>query len=198
MLEGPVIRSMPRQRKVLLQTFLALLIGLVVFLVTSQTRPLANQPSYKGLQLAQWLDVVARHRENGYGPVITSQPRQPAKDATPEQIHEAEEAVRGIGTNALPFLLAWINPKPNLVKIIFRGALDLLPLPEHTRGFLWGIPGTKDEGLQEFALHGFRVLSTNALPAVAELSKLANDTNHPWAQKLAVKSLSTITNAHPQ
>jgi hypothetical protein len=66
------------------------------------------------------------------------------------------------------------------------------------RGFLWGLPGTRDERQQEFAVQGFRVLSTNALPAVAELSKLANDTNHPYTQKLAASSLSTITNAPAQ
>lgn len=71
-------------------------------------------------------------------------------------------------------------------------------MPEHVRGFLWGLPGTKDERLQEFAVHGFRVLSTNALPAVAVLSKLANQTNHPYTQILAAQALSTVTNAQPQ
>lgn len=189
---------MQKRRKVLLQTLVVLLIGLTAFLALTLTCPRANEPSYKGLQLAQWLDIVARHRVNGYGPVITSRPRQPAKDATPEQIHEAEEAIRVIGTNALPCLLAWINPKPNSLKIFYRGGLDLLPLPEHARGFLWGIPGTREETLAEFAVSGFRVLSTNALPAASDLSKLANDRNHPWTQKLAAKSLSAITNAHPQ
>ena len=53
---------------------------------------------------------------NGYGPVITSQIRPTAKDATPEQIQEAEEAVHVIGTKGLPFLLVWIDTKPNLLK----------------------------------------------------------------------------------
>jgi len=85
-----------------------------------------------------------------------SQTRQPAKDATPEQIHEAEEAIRVIGTNALPFLLAWINPKPNPLKRFYRNGLSLLPMPEHTRGFLWGLPGTKGDTLAQFAVEGFR------------------------------------------
>jgi hypothetical protein len=174
-----------------------LLVILGVFAVT--TTPKRNsQPVYKGLTLAQWLDVIDRHRVNGYGPVLTSQMRQPAKDATPEQIHEAEEAVQVIGTNALPFLLAWIDPKPNPLKRFYRGVLGLLPMPEHVRGFLWGLPGTRDERQQEFAVHGFRVLSTNALPAVPDLSNLANQTNHPYTQILAAKSLSTVTNVQPQ
>jgi hypothetical protein len=183
---------------VLVQTFVALLIFFAMVLVFTSRRPPAKQPSYKGLELAQWLDIVARHRINGYGPVISSQARQPAKDATPEQIHEAEEAVRAVGTNSLPFLLAWINPKPNPLKIFYRGVLGLLPLPEHTRGFLWGIPGTTEEHLALFAVQGFRLLNSNALPAVADLSRLANDTNRPGTQILAAQAIGDITNAPSQ
>jgi hypothetical protein len=189
---------MQKRRKALVQTFVGLLIVLAVILVCGQTRPGANQPSYKGLNLAQWLDIVARHRINGYAPIITSQGRQPAKDATPEQVREAEEAVRVIGTNALPFLLVWINLKPDELKKFYGGVLDLLPISDHARGFLWGIPGRSEELLAQFAAEGFRLLNTNAVTAVGDLSKLANDTNHPWTQKLAAKALITITNAPPQ
>jgi hypothetical protein len=178
----------------LILALIGVFVALVAILVATAPQHRANQPVYNGLTLAQWLDIVARHRINGYGPVIGSQTRQQAKDATPEQIHEAEGAIRVIGTNAFPFLLAWLNLKPNPLKIFYRGALDLLPIPDHARGFLWSIPGTEDERLAEFAVHGFRVLSTNAFPAFADLSKMANDTNHPLTQILAGKALLTVTN----
>jgi hypothetical protein len=187
---------MQKRRKLLLATLVALLIVLGVILLTPQTPPRPKQPSYKGLELAQWLDIVARHRINGYVPGTTTQTRQTPKDATPEQIHEAEEAVRVIGTNALPFLLVWINPKPNALKKLYSAVLDFLPIPEPVRGFLWGLPGRKEETLAQFAVHGFRVLNTNALPAAADLLKLANDTNRPDTRMLEI--LNTVTNIHPQ
>ena len=186
------------RRKVLGLTLLGVLIAITAVLVSTERRHRATQPVYKGLRLAQWLDVVARHRINGYDPVTSSQGRQPSKDATPEQIHEAEAAVRALGTNALPFLLAWISYEPSSPYRFYRGILALMPLPEHTRAFLWGLTGTKREQLTEFAVQGFRLLNTNALPALADLTKLANDTNHPLTQIFAAKALLTLTNTPPQ
>ena len=88
--------------------------------------------------------------------------------------------------------MAWINPKPNPLKRFYRGVLDLLPLPDHTRGFLWGLPGTKDDTLAQFGVEGFRLLNTNALPVLANLSKMAN------TQTIAAKALRSVTNTTPQ
>jgi hypothetical protein len=45
------------------------------------------------------------------------------------------------------------------------------------RGFLLhiavGLPGTRPERLAEFAVQGFRLLNTNVLPALPDLTKLA-------------------------
>lgn len=187
---------MQKRRKVVVLTIAGLLIFLAVVFVATRTPHLANQPVYKGLSLAQWLDVVDRHRVNGYFTAY-QEGRPPSRNATPQEIHEAEEAVRAIGTNALPHLLVWINPKPSALKRFYGGILNLLPLPDHTRGFLWGLPGRREETLAQFAVQGFRVLNTNAIPALADLSNLANDTNRPWTQTLAGKALTEITTPPP-
>ena len=190
---------MQKRRKALVWTLIGLFIAFAVIFIFAPYRdnqPRDNQPVYKGLALAQWLDIVARRRINGYFP--TFQGRHQAKDATPEQVGEAEEAIRAIGTNALPSLVAWIRYEPSGPKRFYRGILELLPLPEHTRAFLWGLPGTKHELLGEYAVQGFRLLNTNAFPAVADLSKLANDTKHPLAQMSAAKVLLTVTNTPGQ
>ena len=179
---------MQKHRLALLWSLAVLLVVIIVLLAPTQPRNRANQPVYKGLNLAQWLDIAVRHRINGY------YAKAPGRDATAEQIHEAEEAVRAIGTNAVPPLLAWISYEPSLPKRFYRGILGLLPLPEHMRAFLWGIPRTNSEQLGYLAVAGFRLLNTNALPAFADLSKLANDTNHPLTQIAAGKALVTITN----
>jgi hypothetical protein len=185
--------TMPKRRRAAVWILIGILIVFAVVLVWTKPRQRDSQPVYKGLTLAQWLDVVARGRINGYFPIF-QKGRLHSKDATLEQIKEAEEAVRAIGTNALPSLLAWISYEPSHAKRLYRGILDLPPLPDHTRGFLWGLPGTKHEQLAEFAIQGFRLLNTNALPALADLSRLANDTKHPMTQILATKALLTVTN----
>jgi len=179
---------MQKRRKALVWTLFGLFIAFALILISTHPPYRNNEPVYKGLGLAQWLDIVARHRINGYFPAF--QGRHQSKNATPEQVSEAEEAVRAIGTNALPSLLTWIRYEPSSPKRFYRGILDLLPLPELKRAFLWGLPGTKHELLAEYAVLGFRLLNTNALPSVADLSKLASDTKHPLTQIPAAKASS--------
>ena len=95
---------MRKRRKALLWTSVGLLLVFAGALVFTPPRHRNNEPVYTGLTLAQWLDVVARHRVNGYFTTY-KKGRPPARDATPEEIKEAEDAIRAIGTNALPCLL---------------------------------------------------------------------------------------------
>jgi hypothetical protein len=189
---------MQQRGKILVLAIVGLLLAFTTVLVGTHPQRRPNQPVYKGLILAQWLDIVVRHRINGYAPATISQRRQLPRDATPDQVHEAEDVVRALGTNALPSLLTWISYEPSSLRRGYRGVLDLLPLPDHTRAFLWGLPSTRHDLLAEFAIQGFRLLDTNAVPALPELSKMANDTTRPLTQARAAKALSTVTNALPQ
>jgi len=159
-----------------------------------------NQPVYKGLTLTQWLDVVARHRVNGYFTTY-QKGRPPARDATPQEIEEAEDAIRTIGTNALPCLLEWTGYKPSLGKRRFFGGFQYIffnkgmLLKMYVRDKIWNLTHRREE-LAGLAVHGLRILHTNAL-AFEALSKMASDTNNPW-QEPAAKALLTITNTPGQ
>jgi hypothetical protein len=183
---------MRKRRKALLWTLIAFLIVLAVILVSTPPRHRNNQPVYKGLTLRQWLDVVARHRVNGYFTTY-QKGRPPARDATPEEIKEAEDAIRAIGTNAFPCLLEWTGYKPSSAKRFIFGVLE--PLPQCVYSPLWSLTHRR-EILAQQAVHGFRILHTNAL-AVEALSNLASDSNNPW-QILAAKALLTVTNTPGQ
>jgi len=180
---------MRKRRKALVWTLIGLSIVIAVILVSTQPPRRDNQPVYKGLTLRQWLDVVARHRVHGYYQTY-QKGRPPARDATPEEIKEAEDAVRAIGTNAFPCLLEWTGYKPSFAKRFFFGVIE--PLPQYVYSRLWGLTHRR-EILAEQAVHGFRVLHTNAF-AFETLSKMASDTNNPWMQEPAAKALLTVTN----
>jgi len=185
---------MQKQRRAICWALGVLVLFITLVLLLTQTRNRITQPVYNGLSLAQWLDVVYRHRINGYAPAVTSHGRARAAAATPEQIHQAEEAVRAIGTNALPSLLKWISYRASTPKRFYRGILLLVPMPEQVRGFLWKPSYTKSEGLALLAVQGFTLLNTNALPARGTLSKLAGDPSCPQA----AKALLAVTNAPQQ
>jgi hypothetical protein len=179
---------MRKRRKALLWTFLGLLIVFAAAFVFTPPGHRNNQPVYNGLTLAQWLDVVARHRVNGYFTTY-KKGRPHSRDATPEDIKAAEDAVRAIGTNAFPCLLEWTEYKPSPAKRRFFGrfANIFFNSPPVLRMLvtdkIWNLTHTREE-LADLAVPGLRVLHTNAL-AVEALSKMASDTNNP---------LLTITN----
>jgi len=186
---------MRKRRKALLWTFVGLLFVFAVAFVVAPPWHRNNQPVYNGLTLAQWLDVVARHRVNGYFTTY-KKGRPPARDATPEEIKEAEDAIRAIGTNALPCLLEWAGYKPSLAKRRFSGSFEyiFLTAPSVLRMLvtdkIWNFTHRR-ERLADLAVPGLRVLRTNAL-AFEALSKIASDTNNPWMQE--AKDLVAVTN----
>ena len=187
---------MRKRRKALLWTFVGLLFVFAVALVVTPPWHRNNQPVHNGLTLAQWLDVVARHRVNGYFTTY-QKGRAPARDATPEEIKEAENAIRAIGTNAFPCLLEWTEYKPSPAKRRFFGrfANIFFNSPPVLRMLvtdkIWNLTHRREE-LAGLAVHGFRVLYTNAV-AFEALSKMASDTNNPGMQEPAAKALLTIT-----
>src|ERR1051326_24427 len=184
---------MRKRRKALVWTLIGLSILIAVILVSTRLPRRDNQPVYNGLMLAQWLAVVARHRVNGYFTTY-QKGRPPSRDATPEEIEEAEDAIRTIGTNAFPCLLEWTGYKRSSAKRFFFGVIERLPQCVYSR--LWGLTHRR-EMLAEQAVHGFRILHTNAF-AFEALSKMASDTNRPQMQMLAAKALLTITNTPGQ
>src|SRR5215471_17263091 len=159
---------MRKRRKALVWTLIGFLFVFAVVLVSTQPPRRHNQPVYNGRTLAQWLDVGA-HSPNArvWGP------RNDGRGPTPQQLRQAEESVRAIGTNAIPTLLEWISYKPSPPKRFIRGLVDLLHMPPQAGIFLSG--GYKPESRSDLAVLGFALLNTNALPARDELSKMVRD-----------------------
>jgi len=144
------------------------LVGLIVVVV----RP-DREPSYGGRNLSQW---VARIDGT-------------AKSDTTK---EAAEAIRHIGTNALPYLLKWIQyerpPWKNALHRITGGRLERYDfLLDH-----------KNEIRAEHAMKAFRVLGPQACGAIPELLRLMNDSNRSWSAGRATFTIVGMgTNARP-
>jgi len=173
---------MRKRRKALLWTVIGLSILIAVVLISIQPPPRDNQPVYNGRTLEQWLDVGA-HSPN----CRVWGPRNDGKGPTPQQLREAEESVRAIGTNAIPFLLEWISYRASPRTKSFRAALHLVPLPYQVRDFLlFTVAGYKYEIRSDLAELGFGLLNTNALPALIDALESTNAyTRQSAAERLA-------------
>ena len=137
----------------------------VVFALQNRER----EPYYRGKSLSQWINVYL----SSYG-------------GSPEE-NEAEEAVRAIGTNGIPFLIRCIGYET----------------PPWKRQFHWMVNGTighikpswiltddmKDK--QMYAVMAFVILESSAEPAVPALNEILN-TGGEFSSFLATKALGSI------
>jgi hypothetical protein len=142
----------------ILIAFAVIVTGWIVMSIASSPR----EPSYKGRTLSQWLEPDAAD--------ISGYARESYK--TPERI-QAEEAMRAIGTNAIPTMLAWLKVKDSRtppIRIVVMNWIDKI------RGRPAGIYRTAD-WKPFLAMHGFELLGTNAQSAVPALIQLGYDTN---------------------
>lgn len=132
-----------------------------------------NEPHYNGRSLSAWLRV---YREWSKG-----QRGEPDFD-------EANHAIWAIGTNAIPFLLKWIQQEP----------------PSWHRAAHTKLSGPSDNALAKLLVDGpgydkaeaamlaFGVLGTNAALAIPSLVALMNATNHPATADRATAALSGL------
>src|SRR5688572_90036 len=82
------------QRRRIVVPALALALATTVILVAGRGEP---EPKWKGRSLSSWLKLY-QHRTTG--------------ELTVAQIDEAPAALKEIGTNALPWLLKWVQYEP--------------------------------------------------------------------------------------
>ncbi|MEZ5944136.1 MAG: HEAT repeat domain-containing protein [Planctomycetaceae bacterium] len=122
-----------------------------------------GEPTYNGKSLSQWLD---EHRPTPAGPVVLTD--------------EAEQAVREIGPEAVPFLLDWVQ-RPDA------------PGTQSLR-YGVGIPIPLNDVWRERAIYGFRALGDAAEPAIPQLVELAFNADDHDIRNAAVNSL---TSNHP-
>jgi len=118
-----------------------------------------SEPTYHGVSLTSWLCA--------YDSMATG------RRSSPQQKQEAAEAVRQIGTNALPWLLKWMRYEPAPWRQKWRSTFDKLPHPLNHPGRLSDSAfGLQWELRNQLARGGFEILGREAAPAVPELFQM--------------------------
>ena len=143
------------QKRTKLVLAVVILAALLIATVLFTYRP---EPTYQGHTLTYWLGECAKEPK-----LFTAGPEAP----------ECVRAVRAIGTDAIPTLVAWLSYEPHPIKrrLWIRLKLVLgrfIPFPAWT---------STDSGQRRLALLGFRILGERSAPALPALTKLANGPN---------------------
>jgi len=134
-------------------TLLACAIGLVAAFLCRD-----REPSYKGQSLTEWLLIAKGRYSRGH-----------SRDA----VEESYEAVRHIGTNALPCLVKWLAHVRPAWKTKLYGQL-LQSRYGFLRGkFIGGFFFTRADERVIAAQLGFEILGEEAKPAIPELMHLS-------------------------
>lgn len=140
-----------RLRRGMITTAAAVLTAAITFLAW----PRQNDPLYQGRTLSQWLDTY-----------------ETARWTRPGQAQVAASAVRRIGTNALPWLLACVDrtTPPPVRDVLDWYYVHIGKPPNTTYYHNNGAVGTPDIHA-ELALTGFDILGSQARDAVGELAR---------------------------
>jgi len=150
--------------------FYLLLVGVLVtagVLVAVLSGP--REPEYGGRKLSEWVDTWAYSTNRD----------------------KCDDAIRHIGTNALPYLLKWIQDKP-----AWKSKLNRLTRRVFGRYDLGG--GDRRFLRAEHAVEAFRALGPEARPAIPQLMRLMNDSNRRWSAERAGRAIVRMgTNARP-
>jgi HEAT repeat protein len=121
-----------------------------------------REPEYQGKKLSEWLSYERRH---------STRPTDPQF-----------EAIRQIGTNAIPLLLKWVHYEPPP----WRTKLEDMAAAQHFK-----FEDPKAERV-DAALFGFQVLGRQASPAIPELTAMMNDPGSPNIAWYATMALGDI------
>jgi hypothetical protein len=127
-----------------------------------------REPHYQGRSLSEWLVLL----NGGYSnePDIS--------------LHDAEEAIRHFGTNALPFLIKWIQYEEKPWRTHLRTICDKLPDPfdRHFRKFVDG----HGYECQQGALSALFLLGPDAIPAIPALTMVTQTNLYPGPYSVVV------------
>ena len=124
------------------------------------------EPSYKGKTLKQWMNIYCWP----YNPTVADLfPRKIFFEGSDARQNEAAEAIRYIGTNAIPTLLEWEDKDS---RIAWKHRLHAgLPKPlQNWHPVDWWLVA-QDHYRVDRALRGFHILGSKAAPAVPELTR---------------------------
>ena len=133
--------------------------------------PGEREPVYQGKKLSEWLRAYALaeaelDRTADYG--LNSYRGDPW-----DTLRVPAEAVQHIGTNAVPFLLKWIQYEQPWWRKKAYIYYSKLPSRMQTRSITWWIWGAEPYARKNRAINAFRILGARADDAVADLYFLA-------------------------
>jgi hypothetical protein len=167
---------MTRRRKIILGVVLVVVAGCAAWLVLRSPR----EPSYKGKSLSEWL-VALNTYDNTHPPAMLISNRTiyaPSAERT-----QYQDAIRHMGTNAIPFLIQMLQAKDSGIKLAIAGRLN-------TQHFIHLHITTAAER-RVMAVRGFEALGPEAEPAVFKLARLFAKGDYPNRTDIGW-SLSTI------
>ena len=150
---------MLKQRILLLLAALAALCGVLALII----RP-APEPEYGGQNLSEWVIELV----------------QPATSAT------AADAIRQIGTNALPYLVEWVGYETPAWKNAISWTGKLLRQPRLQ--FIDHMKVCRSAG----AMYAFKPLGVKAQREIGNLSRIANDPTRTESRRGAMSALADI------
>lgn len=158
---------MKRRRGILLIALGAIIVAMLLTALWP-----SEEPEYQGKRLSAWLGVYMNAPNN----------------ATAEE--QAADAVRHIGTNALPFLVKWMDYEQPKWRDKLANKLVRVPIPfaRAVVGPLLGA-GRYRAGV---AVLGFDILREEAAPAVPALAPMLRDWNSPHRAYRALFALTYV------
>jgi hypothetical protein len=163
------------RRRVLVLLTAGLVLGAAgLFILWASDR----EPAYQGRKLSEWLAA--------YGSAFSDGPRTAAQE-------QAAEAIRHIGTNGLPSLLAWFLHEPpsgrGQVMMVVNRIRWLRPLEKKMHQ-----QAVQQSQLRTRALSGFAVLGASAKGAVPQLAEALRKSKSRASCLLVIDALSFIGN----
>jgi hypothetical protein len=155
---------MRRWRTIIIFTVAAAFFAVIAFLLLRR-----EEPSYAGRPLSSWvMDMGVKAAADP----DKSFPKQ-------ETIDRAAHAMGQIGTNAIPYLLRWINTKPPAWKEPVFGVVNKIAGALHLRIYLWDKTGLR--GYQ--AAKAFEHVHPVPDYAITNLAALMNDPDRDRAER---------------
>jgi len=153
-----------------------MLVFVVTLILVLSRQP---EPQYHGRTLSEWL------AQNGTA-------RLKSSSAGLSETQEASEAVRQIGTNALPFLVKWMSYEmPPWRRKLSAPLLRLKP-NSRQNPLVLSLLGTKSEERRWQALSAFEILGPKASPAVPDLERMLKSRKATPTWNLATMALGYI------
>lgn len=154
--------------------WILLLIGLIIVgtVVWNLTRE--REPVYKGKTLSWWVNC-RWYSSSGIG------------------VTEQHDAIRQIGTNAIPFLLKWIAvERPPTWQLEISSFLEKMPRPLSSDFVVNKLSGYQTAILSQNCVEAFSALGTTATSAIPGLVHVAVNSKDLYKGRLAFDTLSKI------